>query len=514
MRIGWGAAGKPAQRIDRDFVTPDAALAYTEKQIAAQLAKGYAEVAAEREHAPPLPDARHARFEWRTDAAQYYRDLVLSGTKVHDRSGTVDDNGRESIGTVDTRHCPTLEAAHARFDALCEETRARGGEWIDLAARAAQRTIAARQPAGLLHPVTPTYSDLEAQCLEAPDTEDPWLVYADHLEAIGDPRGKIAALARAGRAVSNQLRDQLVGIADDDELEEDERGCADHEVKLVFELKFGFVRHVQVALDRDAKIALDVVVRRLLATPIARFVDSLRFGLTSYEGDNDWTPVLRAVVESAQARHMRALAFDAYTREDQEISWVAYGHFNGLIDQLPALAHLHVRAGPGGTLGTLPRSLRTLIRESGGLARKEIAEILAQELPHLAHLELWTGSRHYGGECSLTDLERILEARDLPQLAHLGIVNSELVDELIPALATSRILPQLTSLDLSRGIAATDAADALVANARAFRHLAAIDLSANLLDASEVTRIRDVLDNVIVADQRPLDDERYVALGE
>ena len=160
------------------------------------------------------------------------------------------------------------------------------------------------------------------------------------------------------------------------------------------------------------------------------------------------------------------------------------------------------------------RSLHTLIRESGGLARKEVVEILRQELPNLAHLELWTGSRNYGAECTLADLERILAARDLPQLAHLGIVNSELVDDLIPALASSRILPQLSSLDLSRGIAATAATSALVANAHAFRHLASLDLSQNLLDATEVGRICDVLDNVIVANQRPLDDDRYVAVGE
>ena len=64
------------------------------------------------------------------------------------------------------------------------------------------------------------------------------------------------------------------------------------------------------------------------------------------------------------------------------------------------------------------------------------------------------------------------------------------------------------------------ATEALVQNARAFRHLASIDLSENLLEPEHAAAITGVLDNVIIGEQRDYDfedgddDPRYVAVGE
>lgn len=513
VQIAWGTIGKIAQRVDRDFTDRTSVTAYVGKQIAAQTAKGYVEVVVAEAPRQTLPDSRRARFEWNADG-RHFLEVLVTGVKVHHRAGTiVDEDARrkERVDESDTVHFPTPEAAHARFDALCGEARARGVEEIDLA----RPVVVAPRVAPAIVASRASDSELEQQCVDAPDRPEPWLVYADFLEANGDPRGHIAALARAGKPVHRLVLEELRGIADADDVEDDERGSADHELHFDFTFAFGFIRHATLRFASDPGIALDVATRRLLAAPIARFVESLRFGLTDFEGANDWAPTLRAVVESAQADRIRALAFDAYTQDDSEISWIDYGNFGDLLSRLPRLERLHVRAGGGGTLGALPPSLTMLVRESGGLTRAELAEILNAPLPAIAHLELWTGSSAYGAECGLDDFERIFEARELPQLRHLGIVDSELTDALIPALAASRILPQLESLDLSRGVATGDAARALVTHARAFRHLASLDLSANLLSDDDGARIRGALDNVIVTEQRPFDGERrYVAVGE
>jgi hypothetical protein len=88
------------------------------------------------------------------------------------------------------------------------------------------------------------------------------------------------------------------------------------------------------------------------------------------------------------------------------------------------------------------------------------------------------------------------------------------------------ILPRLHSLDLSKGILARRGVAAFEEHAAAFRHLASIDLSENLLEHEEAARIRAVLDNVILTDQRERESEdyeeeeadgeitRYVAVGE
>jgi hypothetical protein len=147
--------------------------------------------------------------------------------------------------------------------------------------------------------------------------------------------------------------------------------------------------------------------------------------------------------------------------------------------------------------------------------------------PHLPH----AASRAEHSRCGLAselrrrialeDLAPILAADHFPALRHLGIVNSELSDVIIPALVTSRVLPQLHSLDLSMGIFARTATTLLVEHARHFRHLASLDLSENVLVAEEIAELRDVLDNIITNSQREREDDfpddpgvRYVAVGE
>jgi hypothetical protein len=193
---------------------------------------------------------------------------------------------------------------------------------------------------------------------------------------------------------------------------------------------------------------------------------------------------------------------------------------------LPALEVLHIRSGKGGKLGdlALPR-LRTFIRESGGLAAYEVAAICNARWPALEHLELWTGSSNYGATSTTADLRAIFEARDLPRLRHLGIVNSEYGEDAIEALAHARVLPQLSSLDLSKGIFAGRGVRALIANAPAFRHLATLDLRENLMTDEQGAAVRAELPNALVTDQRDRgdydeetgDDDggyRYVKLGE
>ena len=160
-----------------------------------------------------------------------------------------------------------------------------------------------------------------------------------------------------------------------------------------------------------------------------------------------------------------------------------------------------LRSGAGDTLGAIALpNLRTFIRESCSLRASEVEAIASADWPNLEHLEIWTGSTIDGGTVALRHLVPILAGRGLPALRHLGIVNSDLAEELVPALARSTLLGQLDSLDLSRGAMAR--ADALVEHAGAFRHLASLDLRKNVLAPDEIVRIRAVLDNVITTDQR------------
>jgi hypothetical protein len=274
----------------------------------------------------------------------------------------------------------------------------------------------------------------------------------------------------------------------------------------------------------DSELALADATREFLALPLAQFVEQLRFGLAHFESNNDWGPTLEAVTSSARASDIRSLRFDAYTYADQEISWTGFGDFSAAWPKLPRLEELVIRSGAGGTLGTLELpALKKFVRISGGLGAAELRAITAADWPALEHLEIWLGTAAYEGEASLELLFPILGGRGLTNVRHLGLVNCELVDTLIPALAGSAILPRLRTLDLSKGTMGSVATTELLAHAARFAHLSALDLTENCLTDEECSRIRAALPQVAAGEQRGEredgdedhdDDGRYVAVGE
>jgi hypothetical protein len=218
---------------------------------------------------------------------------------------------------------------------------------------------------------------------------------------------------------------------------------------------------------------------------------------------------------------MTGLWFDA--EEVWENSWTAVGDLDGWV-ALPRLEVLRIRAGAGGTLGTLDLpSLRTFEYESCAISLPEIESIAKAQWPKLQHLELWLGAKDQGAIETIAPLRPILDGEGLPGLLHLGLCNTELLDDLIPALAECPLLRQLTSLDLSRSTLVK--AEELVRRAPAFRHLTWISLEENLLSDIESDLILEALPNARIGDQRyddyadavesyGEDAGRYVALSE
>jgi uncharacterized protein (TIGR02996 family) len=503
VQLRWGPIDTPGQALARPFDSETAAARYAAEQIAAQRTRGYVEVEVPvRGPEPEVTVMRDQRFEWSARRERRYRVLAQHGRTVFWHGGRISEQGEDE---------PDHEQVFRRSYQTVAEASAAYTEVVATLEYDGAKPVVTRPPASIHKNL-----ELEAQCLASPDSPDPWAVYADWLIAQGDPRGELAALHLAGKTgpATNLLAHHYAEL------------CGDEEHQYQLEFRHGFAVGATLKLEHASLLRLDVLTKQFLDAPIARFIDSLRFGLAHFESNNNWAPTLDVVTRSEQAPRIRALRFDAYTYTDCEISWTPFGDFAFAWTRLPSLELLHIRSGAGGNLGdlVLPR-LKTFIFESGGLAGHLVDSIVNAKWPALEHLEIWTGSSNYGAAASLHALRPILAGTGLPELRHLGIVNSELSDSLIPALADSRLLPQLHSLDLSRGVFARTAADALVEHAAAFRHLASIDLSDNVLEPDEIARIRAVLDNVIIGDQREReedDDEdgevvalgRYVSLGE
>ena len=484
--ISFGEVGGASRTLTR---TIDGSI---EAMIAKQVAQGYVEVSDADEVIATIQPG--TRWSVRFVRGEKSLELALDGAIVVQRC----DGGQPQL----TTHASPIEARQV-IEEMIRRSTAEGYVVAD-----ATREAASDDDAPLVLVANPA---LEAACRAAPEDPVPWGVYRDWLIANRDARGEIAAHLAAGadseaRALLAPRRERLLGS----------------ESVQITSWHHGFPRAVRLRKDDDDDLI--ATARELFARPFALFVESLRVGIAAgVPHDNDWGRLIAAIADSPQTRYLRELCFDDFTTEDAELSWVACGDFSSAWAHLPRLETLVIKGGAGAKLGKIDLpELRRFVRISGGLSRTELAALTRARWPKLEHLEIWTGSADYGADTTVVDLLPLLAGDGVPTLSHLGIVDSELVDALIPELARSPLLTRLRTLDLSKGILAQTGAARLVEHAAAFHHLVSIDLSENHLAPSDLARIRAVLPRAMGTKQRERyevdedDDDagRYVAVGE
>ncbi|MGW8528105.1 MULTISPECIES: STM4015 family protein [Nocardiopsidaceae] len=188
---------------------------------------------------------------------------------------------------------------------------------------------------------------------------------------------------------------------------------------------------------------------------------------------------------------LRSLFFGEIRQQENEISWIEHGDLSPLLAAFPDLAEFTVRGGSAGlglALGE-HRALRSLTVQSGALRPEVVRDVCASPLPGLERLELWPGSKEYGGESTPEDLAPVLSGEAFPRLRHLGLRNAEELDDWIPALAGAPVLSSLDTLDLSLGTLTDEGARALL-GAPAFRGLKRLDLHHHYMSEETAARVR------------------------
>jgi len=206
-------------------------------------------------------------------------------------------------------------------------------------------------------------------------------------------------------------------------------------------------------------------------------------------------------------RALRSLFIGEMGSEQCEISWITQADYAPLLEAFPALERLWIR-GAQGLAFTVPRheSLRELVIQSGGLGTAVIQQILACDLPALEHLELWLGVANYGGDATVDDLAPLLSGRLFPSLTHLGLCNSEIVEQLAAAVAAAPIVARLTALDLSYGVFGDAGAETLLAG-QPLTHLEKLRITHHFMTEEMAQRLVDELPGVDV-DVSDRQDER------
>lgn len=377
---------------------------------------------------------------------------------------------------------------------------------------------------------------LEKAISADPNDADAYSVYGDWLQGQGDPRGELIALQLANKTkqanalIAKQADYFLGGLADHTK-------TYDGEDEDTFTWKFGFIHALRLShnhyANEEFEGSLAEILDLVLRHPSGRFLAEITFAFNNDPNENDLQDLIDLLAKKAPPT-LRKLHFGDYKYagggavgqygNDTEISWYSIGNLGKLWKAVPNLTTLITQGGSsescmagGFALGKLELpSLRHLEVRTGGLEKVNAKAIATAKLPSIEHLDIWYGEENYGGDATLKDVQLLIARTDLPKLRHLGIMNSEFADQLPGALAASKLVKQLTQLDLSLGCMTDVGAQALAANKAAFKHLERLDVSNNYLTKVGLAAIKGIAKTVVTTKQRDDEDPEYrhPAVGE
>ncbi len=293
-------------------------------------------------------------------------------------------------------------------------------------------------------------------------------------------------------------------------------GCPVENYEPGIEIKDGVIYRFRV--DWEPEHTMAELFAAFTADPAAAKTTGLVIG--AWFGDDSSADSAEIVQLLVGARHalpkLTAIFFGDVTSEENEISWIQQTDVSPLFSAYPGLKHFSVRGGNDLSLGGKMRleSLESLVIESGGLPRTVLAEVFSMDLPKLEKLELWLGTDEYGWDGSLTDLKPLLDGGLFPSLKHLGLCDSEIVDQIAEALVTAPVMNRIQALDLSLGTLSDEGAAHLV-QCESLKLLKSLDLHHHYCTAEGMRLLKAAFPGVNLDEQQSGDEEdRFVAVGE
>ena len=276
----------------------------------------------------------------------------------------------------------------------------------------------------------------------------------------------------------------------------------------------------RLTLGWEAETDFPTLFSRFLSNPASAQTPAIIIGQFFGDDPSRGTEEVVQLLVSARTKlpQLRGIFIADLLSEESEISWIVQSDVSPLLLAYPSLEHLRLRGTGELSLGSRLRheQLKSLTIETGGLPPRLLGEVLASELPRLESLELWLGTSAYGGDVTVADLQQLLSGAVFPALQHLGLRDSEIVDEIAAALPSASILARLRSLDLSLGTL-TDQGGRALLNNPGLQRLQSLDLHWHYLSESMMAELKRSFPGVNVDEPQGGDtsaDDRFVAVGE
>jgi hypothetical protein len=274
----------------------------------------------------------------------------------------------------------------------------------------------------------------------------------------------------------------------------------------------------RLRIDRDAEAArLEELLETFVIQADVGQLKALVIGTWGGESNVSSFDVMRGLIRHRDRfTNLTAIFLGDIIHRETEISRIQNSDVGPLLNAFPKLEILRVRGGQGLRISRLEhQNLRALIVETGGFSRFTLRDLMDCNFPSLGHLELWLGARNHGWNATMAGLQPILNGARFPKLKHLGLRNSEIVNEIARAIVSAPVLSQLHTLDLSLGNLSDPGGRALMGVAR-YLPLQILNLSHHYLSPSVLKALKMKLRCKVIADDaRPVvDDQRQIFASE
>ena len=202
----------------------------------------------------------------------------------------------------------------------------------------------------------------------------------------------------------------------------------------------------------DGKSA-ETMVKDIMADPEFTGLDELIIGSWGSSYEDGCQPIIDDIARNAdQFGHITKLFVGDMDYEECEVSWIMQGNYSKIWKAMPQLKELTIKCSMDLTLGEIEHeNLESLTIICGGLGTDVIKEIEKAKLPSLKKLLLYIGVEDYGFDGDADAIKELLANSDFPNLTYLGIVDSEIQDELAQVVLECKYIHQIETLDLSCG---------------------------------------------------------------
>ena len=257
----------------------------------------------------------------------------------------------------------------------------------------------------------------------------------------------------------------------------------------------------------DENKGADTMIADILADPEFPELTELIIGSWGWTCEDSCQPILDGIIEHAeQFSHIQKLFIGDMDYEECEVSWIIQGNYSRLWEAMPGLKELTIKGSCDLILGQVcHEGLESLTIICGGLPSSVIKEIQEAKLPNLKKLLIYMGVENYGFDGDADTVRTLLEKADFPQLEYLGIVDSEIQDELAKVVLESKFMGQIHTLDLSCGTLTDEGGNALLEAIPSYPNIKVLDLHYHYLSDSMIGKLKKLPVELNVDEQNEAD---------